>query len=154
MATHGPQRKWITPSSMALPTEVLEMADDQLSQHITDTSLAFYHNQPKSLQVEAVSILARGQKFFVCAGTGYGKTRISEMFWNLEEKKSVVLVLNPLDSLGDDQVREKALVNIKAVNLNKMTLNFETVQKIKKGYYSFIYLVFIWQYLSMVLILT
>jgi adenosine/AMP kinase len=39
------------------------------------------------------------------------------------------------------QVREKALVNITAVNLNKMTLNFETVLKIKKGHYSFVYLV-------------
>jgi superfamily II DNA helicase RecQ len=65
------------------------------------------------------------------------------MFLNLfaGHNQAVVLVLNPLDSLGDDQVREKALVNINAINLNKMTLNFATVLKIKKGYYRFIYLV-------------
>ncbi|PLW45183.1 hypothetical protein PCANC_11291 [Puccinia coronata f. sp. avenae] len=126
--------------AIALPANVLEMDDERLNQHITDSSVAFYHDQPKDLQVEAVLVLARGQNCFVRAGTGYGKTRISEMFFNMFHQKAVVLVLNPLDSLGDDQVREKALVNITAINLNKMTLNFETVQKIKKGCYSFIYL--------------
>ncbi|PLW41605.1 hypothetical protein PCANC_17431 [Puccinia coronata f. sp. avenae] len=126
---------------IALPIKVLQMNDGLLNNHITKTSVAFYHNQPKDLQVEAVSVLARGKNCFVQAGTGYGKTQISEMFLNLIHRKAVVLVLNPLDSLSDDQVREKALVNIRTINLNKMTLNFETVQKIKTGYYSFIYLV-------------
>ncbi|KAA1124199.1 hypothetical protein PGTUg99_005234 [Puccinia graminis f. sp. tritici] len=62
------------------------------------------------------------------------------MYYGLFDKKVVVLVLNPLDSLGDDQVRKKKLLNISAINLNKMTLNFETVQKIKKGAFSFVYL--------------
>jgi hypothetical protein len=39
------------------------------------------------------------------------------------------------------QVREKKLVNISAINLNKMTLNWATVKKIQKGEYSFVYLV-------------
>ncbi|PLW28819.1 hypothetical protein PCANC_25193 [Puccinia coronata f. sp. avenae] len=99
--TRGGQQLTVT-----LPANVLAMNDERLKQHITDTSVAFYHNQPKELQVKAV----------------------------------VVLVLNPLDLLGNDQVQEKALVNIKAIKLNKMTLNFETVQKIKNGHYSFIYL--------------
>ncbi|PLW26717.1 hypothetical protein PCANC_26205 [Puccinia coronata f. sp. avenae] len=130
------------PKSIMLPPKVLEMNDEELDQHITNTSIAFYHDQPKSLQVKTVSVLARGENCFLRAGTGYGKTRISEMFLNLfaGHNQAVVLVLNPLDSLGDDQVREKALVNINAINLNKMTLNFATVLKIKKGYYRFIYL--------------
>ena len=40
-----------------------------------------------------------------------------------------------------EQVREKKLLNITAINLNKMTINVETVQKIKQGKYSFVYLV-------------
>ncbi|KAI7955777.1 hypothetical protein MJO29_007176, partial [Puccinia striiformis f. sp. tritici] len=34
-------------------------------------------------------------------------------------------------------VREKQRFKITAINLNKMTLNWETVQKIKKGLFSF-----------------
>ena len=127
--------------TVTLPANVLAMNNEQLKKHITDTSVAFYHNQPKELQVKAVLVLARGQNCFVQARTGYGKTQISELFFNMFHRKVVVLVLNPLDLLGNDQVQEKALVNIKAIKLNKMTLNFETVQKIKNGYYSFIYLV-------------
>ncbi|KNE99351.1 hypothetical protein PSTG_07469 [Puccinia striiformis f. sp. tritici PST-78] len=52
----------------------------------------------------------------------------------------VVLVLNPLDSLGDDQVREKKIIKIKAINLTKMMLNREVIQKIKRGYFGFVYL--------------
>ncbi|PLW17010.1 hypothetical protein PCANC_11382 [Puccinia coronata f. sp. avenae] len=134
MACGGQQR------AITLPANVLAMENEQLNKHITDSSVAFYHDQPKALQVEAVLVLARGQNCFVRAGTGYGKSRISKMFFKMFHQKVVALVLNPLDLLGDDQVREKALVNITAINLNKMTLNFETVQKIKKGCYSFIYL--------------
>ena len=88
-----------------LPNSTLQMNDENLNHHIIETSWAFYHNQPKELQVKAVSILARGHHCFVRAGTGYGKTRISEMFFNLFKTKAIVLVLNPLDSLGEDQVR-------------------------------------------------
>ncbi|KAA1071121.1 hypothetical protein PGTUg99_017459 [Puccinia graminis f. sp. tritici] len=116
------------------------MTDIALAEHITTRSIDLYGDQPKDLQVEAVTSLVRGKHTFVRVGTGFGKTRISEMYFGLFDKKVVVLVLNPLDSLGDDQVREKKLVNINAINLNKMTLNMDTVNKIKRGAFSFVYL--------------
>ncbi|KAA1078186.1 ATP-dependent DNA helicase sgs1 [Puccinia graminis f. sp. tritici] len=83
------------------------MDSTALMGHITTRSVELYKDQPKGLQVEAVSSLVRGGHTFVCAGTGFGKTRISEMYFGLFDRKVVVLVLVPLDSLGDDQVREK-----------------------------------------------
>ncbi|OAV93326.1 hypothetical protein PTTG_00926, partial [Puccinia triticina 1-1 BBBD Race 1] len=64
------------------------------------------------------------------------------MYHNLfnEAQKAIVMVLNPLDSLGDNQVAEKEMVNITAINLTKMALNMETAQDIIDGKYSFIYL--------------
>jgi ATP-dependent helicase YprA (DUF1998 family) len=53
-----------------------------------------------------VSSLVGGKHTFVLAGTGFGQSRISEMFLDLfqKKKKATVLVLNPLDALGDNQV--------------------------------------------------
>ncbi|KAH9447418.1 hypothetical protein Pst134EA_029457 [Puccinia striiformis f. sp. tritici] len=123
-----------------LPEALQNLDSDALAGHITTGSVNLYHDQPKALQVEAVLSLVQGKHTFVRAETGYGKTRISEMFFGLFERRVVVLVLVPLDSLGDDQVREKKLVNITAINLNKMTLNWVTVRKIQKGNFSFVYL--------------
>ncbi|KAA1075712.1 ATP-dependent DNA helicase sgs1 [Puccinia graminis f. sp. tritici] len=69
-----------------------------------------------SLQISPVAIIA-----FVLAGTGYGKSRIGELYFHMyaPQRKPVVLVLNPLDSLGEDQVREKTKANIKAISLGK-----------------------------------
>jgi hypothetical protein len=144
-----------------LPDELIEMSKESLSEHITTRAIKLFCNQPKPLQVNPVSLLVQGNHIFVCAGTGFGKTRISEMFFGLFKKKVVVLVLNPLDSLGDDQVitssyhlvndrtknnfnhqvREKNLVSITAINLTKMTLNYATIKKIKNVSFSFVYLV-------------
>ncbi|EFP88234.1 uncharacterized protein PGTG_14318 [Puccinia graminis f. sp. tritici CRL 75-36-700-3] len=95
----------ITRQSQAveLPNSIRDLPDELLRNHITGSSVDFYHDRPKDLQVEAVLSLVRGENCFVRAGTGFGKTRISEMFFNLYTTKAVVLVLNPLDSLGDDQ---------------------------------------------------
>ncbi|EFP81779.2 uncharacterized protein PGTG_08028 [Puccinia graminis f. sp. tritici CRL 75-36-700-3] len=125
-----------------LPDGLSDMAEAALLEHITSRSVELYADQPKGLQVEAVSSLVRRGHTFVRAGTGFGKTRISEMYFGLFDRKVVVLVLVPLDSLGDDQVREKKLVNITAINLNKMTLNRASIREIKKGKFSFVYLEF------------
>jgi hypothetical protein len=53
------------PKSIMLPPKVLEMNDEELDQHITKTSIAFYHDQPKSLQVKMVLVLARGENCFL-----------------------------------------------------------------------------------------
>ncbi|KAA1138500.1 hypothetical protein PGTUg99_020651 [Puccinia graminis f. sp. tritici] len=86
--------------------------------HIITRSIELYRDQPRELQVEAVLLLVQGRHTFVRVGTGFGKTRISEMNFGLFDKKVVVLVLNPLDLLGDDQVCEKKLLNLTAINLN------------------------------------
>ncbi|KAA1094303.1 hypothetical protein PGT21_017308 [Puccinia graminis f. sp. tritici] len=130
----------VNPKGNKLPVELVELNEASLVDQITTRSVELYRDQPKELQVQAVSSLVKGQHTFVRAGTGFGKTRISEMYFGLFEKKVVVLVLNPLDSLGDDQVREKKLVNITAINLTKMTLNMGTIKKILKGAFSFVYL--------------
>jgi hypothetical protein len=87
-----------------LPEALGRMTDQALEEHIISRSIDLYRDQPKDLQVNAVSSLVRGKHTFVRVGTGFGKTRISEMYFGLFEKNAVVLVLNPLDSLGDDQV--------------------------------------------------
>jgi hypothetical protein len=93
------------PERITLPTSLNKMDKNQLKQHIADTSVTFYGDQPKDLQVEGVASLAGGQHCFVRVGTGYGKTQISEIYYHLFKRKGIVLVLNPLDSLGEDQVR-------------------------------------------------
>lgn len=54
----------------------------------------------------SVCTVARGRDVCLLAGTGYGKTRIAESFRILfkQSVKVIVLVLNPLDALGDNQV--------------------------------------------------
>ncbi|KAA1068899.1 hypothetical protein PGT21_005151 [Puccinia graminis f. sp. tritici] len=131
----------VTAKKNKLPDGLSDMAEAALAEHITSRSVELFVDQPKGLQVEAVSSLIRCGHTFVRAGTGFGKSRISEMYFGLFDRKVVVLVLVPLDSLGDDQVREKRLVNITAINLNKMTLNRASIRDIKKGKFSFVYLV-------------
>ncbi|OAV89972.1 hypothetical protein PTTG_28474 [Puccinia triticina 1-1 BBBD Race 1] len=101
-----------------------------------------FFEQPKDLQIQTVASLVRWQHSFVLAGTGYGKSRIPEMYYKLfpNVHKPVTLVLNPLDSLGDDQVREKNEVNISAINLTQSRLNAKEEQKIIRGDYAFVYL--------------
>ncbi|POV94560.1 hypothetical protein PSTT_16782 [Puccinia striiformis] len=121
--------------AVKLPKEVVNLSNNRLKEHITSASIKFYHDEPKDLQVQAVSALVQGENYFLRAGTGYGKTRISEMYYMLFKSKVVVLVLNPLDSLGNDQ-----LVKIRVINLTKMTLNPGIIKKVKKGHYAFVYL--------------
>jgi superfamily II DNA helicase RecQ len=75
------------------------------------------------------------------AGTGYGKLRIPELYYQLlpKRKKGVVLVINPLDTLGDNQVREKEGM-FSAINLTKLTFNLQVACKIQQGAYNFVYL--------------
>ncbi|KAA1074686.1 hypothetical protein PGT21_015897 [Puccinia graminis f. sp. tritici] len=97
-------KKRVPSKANQLPEELGSMTDIALADHITKRSIDLYQDKPKDLQVDAVSSLVRGKHTFVRVGTGFGKTRISEMYFGLFNKKVVVLVLNPLDSLGDDQV--------------------------------------------------
>ncbi|KAH9462520.1 hypothetical protein Pst134EB_006412 [Puccinia striiformis f. sp. tritici] len=118
------------------------MSDEHLTRHIMAQSNFTYGQDPKPLQVKAVINLVRGRHTFLLAGTGFGKSRVSEMFFKLYpcHKKAVTLVLNPLDTLGDNQVAEKLQMGMSAVNLTKMTLNEAMAARIINGEYSFVYM--------------
>lgn len=64
-------------------------------------------DQAKEPQIESVLSLLNGHNTFLLAGTGFGKSRVPEMLFHMFPKvsKPVVLVLNPLDTLGNNQVR-------------------------------------------------
>jgi ATP-dependent helicase YprA (DUF1998 family) len=100
-----------------LPEDVAQMNEVTLADHIITRSIDLFIDQPKKLQVDAVTSLVQGKHTFVRAGTGFGKTRISEMFFGLFDRRVVVLVLVPLDSLGDDQVRRLAGSRILTIEL-------------------------------------
>lgn len=65
-----------------------------------------YDEPGKPLQVDTVMLLAQCSNTFILAGTSFGKTRIAEAYLKIFKKKlhPIVLVLNPLDVLGDNQV--------------------------------------------------
>ncbi|KAA1106429.1 ATP-dependent DNA helicase sgs1 [Puccinia graminis f. sp. tritici] len=127
---------------LQLNQEIIELDNNKLIDYVKDESKKHYKEAPKKLQVDTVCNLARGYHSFVLAGTGYGKSRIAELYFHLyaPQKKPVVLVLNPLDSLGEDQVREKTAAGIKAISLGKMKMTEDLVKEMKAGDYAFIYL--------------
>lgn len=65
-----------------------------------------YGQDAKDLQIEAVVSLIAQKNTFALVGTGFGKSRIAELYYRMFFKsvKAIVLTLNPLDSLGDNQV--------------------------------------------------
>ncbi|KAA1075903.1 ATP-dependent DNA helicase sgs1 [Puccinia graminis f. sp. tritici] len=101
-----------------------------------------YGQPAKDLQIEAVYNLAKGSNTFLLAGTGFGKSRIPEIYHMLYPKPSnaVILVLNPLDALGDNQVLEKIQAGFTAINLTKLTFNEEEANNVANGVYNFVYL--------------
>ncbi|KAH9471514.1 hypothetical protein Pst134EA_005409 [Puccinia striiformis f. sp. tritici] len=76
------------------------------------------------------------------AGTGFGKSRIAEMYYQTipEKDRAVIVTLNPLDGLGNNQVLEKELAGFTAINLTKLNFNKKTAADITKGVYQFVYL--------------
>ncbi|KAH9461825.1 hypothetical protein Pst134EB_005744 [Puccinia striiformis f. sp. tritici] len=97
--------------AVKLPKEVVNLSNNRLKEHITSASIKFYHDEPKDLQVQAVSALVRGENCFLRAGTGYGKTRISEMYYMLFKSKVVVLVLNPYSGTRNATFQVMKVVN-------------------------------------------
>jgi superfamily II RNA helicase len=101
-----PQSKKKRPSNkISLTNNWIKMSDTDLRKSIISDCLPCYpkNEPPKIVQVDAVMSLVRQRHTFVMAGTGCGKSRISEMYHHLfaRLKKAVILVLNPLDALGD-----------------------------------------------------
>lgn len=94
-----------------LPIALQRMNLEEQGHYVTKRFIEIFKVEPRSLQVKAVVCLINGDNTFLLAATGYGKTRIAEMYYHLfdESQKPIVLVLNPLDALGDNQVGYKGL---------------------------------------------
>ncbi|PLW41770.1 hypothetical protein PCANC_11519 [Puccinia coronata f. sp. avenae] len=91
--------------SLTLPISIIKLNDEELSALIKCRATERYGDEAKEIQVSAVVKPVKRRNTFVLAGTGFGKTRIAEMYWDLfpKNKKAIVLSLNPLDTLGDNQ---------------------------------------------------
>ncbi|POW01480.1 hypothetical protein PSHT_12516 [Puccinia striiformis] len=135
------QKANITPG-LELSKRIRAMSRGQLFDHISALVDRIYGEPLKPLQMQTVINLVHRQHTFVLAGTGFGKTRIAEVYWHLfpASKKPVILVLNPLDTLGDNQVAEKKAAKIKAVNLTKMNMTVKIEKEVIQGKYGFVYL--------------
>lgn len=97
-----------------LSTTVRNMSVGSQKKHVKKIFIKWYKNQSaKELQVNTTISLINGFNTFLLAGTGYGKSRISEIFMRLfsPSQLPVVLVLNPLDALGDNQVSGRRYFN-------------------------------------------
>ncbi|KAA1123854.1 ATP-dependent DNA helicase sgs1 [Puccinia graminis f. sp. tritici] len=131
-------------NKVTLAQKLTELNDIELEKTIAEDARPCYpSDQPsKPKQIEAVMNLVRLRNTFVMAGTGFGKSRIPEMYLHLFAKtnKPVVIVLNPLDALGDNQVQEKIAQGFTAINLKKMNFDETIAAKILKAQYNFIYL--------------
>ncbi|PLW24221.1 hypothetical protein PCASD_10484 [Puccinia coronata f. sp. avenae] len=136
------QHNQCSATGVTLLKKMVEKPDGSLSTAIGHRALSRYSVPPKPLQIDTVVNLARGRNVILLAGTGFGKSRIAEMYHDLVPKltKGVVLVLNPLDALGNNQVSEKITSGFTSINLTKLTFNHAEACKIRRGEYSFVYL--------------
>lgn len=97
---------------------------------------------PHTEQTEAFMHLLNGRPTILLAGTGFGKSRVPEMYFHAYDNENfspIVLCINPLVSLGNDQVSEKEMVGLKAVNLIGSNCTKETCDAIIHGKYNFVY---------------
>jgi superfamily II DNA helicase RecQ len=126
--------------------QALEMASDtELKKMIWQSGLAKYGQECKKLQVESVLSLLRGKNTFILAATGFGKSRIPELYLNLLTKDrpgkiaGVIILLNPLDALGDNQVDEKIRAGFLAINATAENFDATVATDILNGVYNFVY---------------
>ncbi|KAH9458329.1 hypothetical protein Pst134EB_010637 [Puccinia striiformis f. sp. tritici] len=133
--------EWQT-TGITLNKKLMAMQDGPLARAIDLQAVKKYGVPAKPLETTAVLNLARRRNVFLLAGTGFGKSRIPEMYFKLMPKKQapVVLTLNPLDALGNNQVLEKKNAGFTAINLTKLTFNAVEAARIRAGVYNFVYL--------------
>ncbi|OAV97441.1 hypothetical protein PTTG_00168, partial [Puccinia triticina 1-1 BBBD Race 1] len=119
-----------------IPQKITNFDDEQLKTYIREGSFNKYNQESKPLQVDTVANLVRGRNTFLLAATGFGKSRIPEMYLNLTARDrngefvGVVVVLNPLDALGNNQVEEKIAAGYTAINLKKLNFNAKTADEV------------------------
>ncbi|KAH9808180.1 P-loop containing nucleoside triphosphate hydrolase protein [Melampsora americana] len=127
---------------VTLPKYIINATTDKVRESIIDCSRDHYKQDPHEKQVDATISLVRGQNTFLLAGTGFGKSRVVELFLLLFAKvrNPIVLVLNPLDALGDNQVADKIKNKFTAINLTQLSFCHQVVVDILAGKYQFVYL--------------
>ncbi|KAH9472928.1 hypothetical protein Pst134EA_000014 [Puccinia striiformis f. sp. tritici] len=118
-----PPPTW-TSGGITVLKKLIAMKDAALRTKISSISLKKYGQEAKPLQIDAVVSLVRGQNTFLLAGTGFGKSRIPELYFRTlpVKEKPVIIVLNPLDLLGDNQVVEKNGGKVFGYQLNKAVI--------------------------------
>ncbi|KNZ50491.1 hypothetical protein VP01_4396g3 [Puccinia sorghi] len=107
-----------------LPTFLVDMEERVLHKYITTYAAKFYKDSLKQLQFDSVTQIVKDKNVVFQDGTDFGKTRISEDFFNLFKTKVVLT--------------EKVLVKIPKKNLNKMNFSMKVVRKIQVGSFSFV----------------
>ncbi|KAH9446793.1 hypothetical protein Pst134EA_030697 [Puccinia striiformis f. sp. tritici] len=136
-----PRVTWAS-AGITVLAKIAKKNDDALRREISEISQFRYGQDAKPLQIDAVVNLVRGRNTFLLAGTGYGKSRIAELYFRTlpVREKPVIIVLVPLDSLGHNQVVEKKAAKFTAINLTSRTFNKEEANKIANGAYNFVYI--------------
>ncbi|KNE96418.1 hypothetical protein PSTG_10251 [Puccinia striiformis f. sp. tritici PST-78] len=136
-----PRATWAA-AGITVLAKIAAKKDQDLRVEIAKISRERYGQEAKPLQIDAVVNLVRGRNTFLLAGTGYGKSRIPELYYRTlpSREKPVILVLNPLDTLGDNQVLQKKKAKFSAINLTSLSFNKEEAEKIANGVYNFVYL--------------
>jgi superfamily II RNA helicase len=71
--------------------KIFDMKRKDLTLYIADTANKFYGQPAKPLQIDTVANLVMGRNTFVLAGTGFGKSRIAEIYYKLILQKNVRL---------------------------------------------------------------
>jgi superfamily II DNA helicase RecQ len=126
--------------------KVMDLEDKNLKKHIEEDSFMQYGQKRKPLQVKTVIQLIQGCNIFLLAATGFSKSRIPEMYLKMTTKHQsgrcigVVVVLNPLDALGDDQLSKKIATGYSAINLTSPNFTHQAPVDLINGAFNFVYL--------------
>jgi hypothetical protein len=120
--------------SLTLPPWITNLSNHDLMDLIRKHSRERYGDDAKEIQICSVMNLVKRRNSFVLAGTRYGKTRIVKIFWDLypKYKKGMVLCLNPLDSLGNNQVQISLLCRAPKFHVVVISISCLTICRWRK----------------------
>lgn len=108
IVNHGQTLPILKLNRPAITNTLLESSVPQQRPAVTACFKEKYpKNYSKDLQINTVVSLINHNNTFLLAGTGYEKSRIPELFFHMlaKVKKPVVLVLDPLDTFVNNQIR-------------------------------------------------
>lgn len=87
--------------------QFLDASDASKNSAVGELCQEHYGYGARTQQQDTVVDLLNGLPVFLLAGTGFGKSRVPELFYLAHDpdSKPIILCINPLDGLGNDQVR-------------------------------------------------